>query len=163
MRKTSIAVALGLALALGAIAAARADTDPPKDWQDVRALVVRFNDAQNAHNIDVISVLLLNSPTFVWTTGSGAQLGHDDAVNRLASLYQNTGNTFSVLPDYGSLTIQLVSPAEAAISFQTQFKTSPPGQDTQTTTSVVRERAVKTPQGWRLASVDTTPSPTALF
>ena len=160
MKKIILATAIGLALTLVTASATRADTDPPKAWQDVRALVVRFNDAQNAHNLDVVDALMLNSPDFVWSAGNILELGHDAALGKLAQVYQGD---WRVLPDYGALSIQLVSPSEAYITAPTEFKTALPGQDVMTTESVVRERAVLTPAGWRLARIATDPPPAALL
>jgi hypothetical protein len=160
MKKIVFAAAFGLALIVGAAGVARADTDPPKAWQDVRALVVRFNDAQNAHNLDVVGALMLNSPEFVWSAGNDVELGRDAALNKLARIYQGD---WRVLPDYGNLSIQLVSPTEAYVTAPTEFKFAPPGQDVVTTQSVVRERVVLTPQGWRLARIATDPPPAAFL
>jgi hypothetical protein len=160
MKKISIAVALGLALLAAGTAAARADTDPPKAWQDVRALVVRFNDAQNAHNLDVASQLLLNSPDLEWTEGGLTLRGHDAAVNRLAQLYSGI---FAVLPDYGQMTISLVGPDEAKVSMPVTYGFGQPGTAPNTTQSILSARAVKTAVGWRLAQVEHEPAPIAQF
>jgi len=160
MKKIILATAFGLALALAAASAVRADADPPKAWQDVRALVVRFNDAQNAHNLEVVGALMLNSPDFAWEAGHVVELGHDAALNKLAQIYQGD---WRVLPDYGALAIQLTSPTEAEVTVPTEFKSAAPGQDVVTTESIVRERAVLTPQGWRLALIATDPPPAAFL
>jgi hypothetical protein len=155
MKKIAFAIFACVALALGLNQPARAQPDPPKAWQDVRALVVRFNDAQNAHDLDVIGALLLDSPSFTWADGSETLQGHDAAVNRLAAMYQS--GAWSVLPDYGSLNIRLVSPDAADVTLPAQFKEDIPNQDTLVTSSVVYERAVRTPEGWRLSSVNVQP------
>jgi hypothetical protein len=160
MKKIILATAFSLALTLAAASAARASDGPPKAWQDVRALVVRFNDAQNAHNLDVVGALMLNSPDFVWEAGNVVELGHDAAVNKLAQIYQGD---WRVLPDYGALSIELVTPTQADVTMPTEFKSAPAGQDVVTTESVVRERAVLTPQGWRLVRIATDPPPAAFL
>lgn len=157
MKKMAYASLVGLALVLAVLNVARADTDPPKAWQEVRALVVRFNDAQNAHNPDVVGALLLNSPDFALSVGPDQIRGHDAAVSRLGALYQNL--SLSVLPDYGALDIQLAGSNEANVTMPTQFRTSVPGGDTVMTQSVVHERVVKTQQGWRIASMTADPAP----
>jgi hypothetical protein len=159
MKKIAYACLASLALVMGAAGVAKADTDPPKAWQDVRALVVRFNDAQNAHNLDVIGALMLDSPDFIWSAGPYTARGRDAAVGRLAAMYQTA--TWSVLPDYGSLNIALIGSDQADVTLPAQFKAEVPGQDTITTLSLVHERAVKTPQGWRIASVAMQPAPMA--
>lgn len=160
MKKIAYVSLVGLALALAVLNVARADTDPPKAWQEVRALVVRFNDAQNAHNLDVVGALLLNSPDFVLSLGPDQIRGHDAAVSRLTSLYQNL--SLNVLPDYSALNIQLAGSNQANVTMPTQFKTSLPGGDTVMTQSVMHLRAIKTPEGWRFASMtaDTAPAAT---
>ncbi|HXQ23851.1 MAG TPA: hypothetical protein VN812_19380 [Candidatus Acidoferrales bacterium] len=155
MKKIALAVFACLALAPAWDQPARAQADPPKAWQDVRALVVRFNDAQNSHDLDVIGALLLDSPAFTWADGPVTLQGHDAAVSRLAAMYQS--GSWSVLPDYGSLNIRLVGPDAADVTLPAQFKEDIPNQDTFVTSSVVYERAVRTPEGWRLSSVTMQP------
>ncbi|HME80532.1 MAG TPA: nuclear transport factor 2 family protein [Candidatus Eremiobacteraceae bacterium] len=155
MKKIASAILACLAASLVLPAVARASDDPPKAWQDVRALVVRFNDAQNSHDLDVIGALLLDSPDFTWADGPLTLRGHDAAMSQLAAMYQSA--TWSVLPDYGSLNIRLLSPDAADVSLPAQFKEDVANQDTLVTRSVVYERAIRTPQGWRLASVTVQP------
>ena len=142
----------------GAMSQARA-ADPPKAWQDVRALVVRFNDAQNVHNIDVVGALLLDSPNTWFAAGQAVQVGHDAAVRKLAQAFEGD---WRVLPDYSQLSIQLTSPTQADVTVPTEFKSAVPGSDVVTTESMVRERAVLTQDGWRLASVTIDPAPAAI-
>lgn len=160
MKKIAFASFMTLALATSMVSMARSDTDPPKAWQDVRALVVRFNDAQNAHNLDVIGALMMNSPDFVWAVGSTVQHGRDAALGQLAAMYQQAN--WSVLPDYGALNIQLLGDDQADVTLPAQFKTTTPLQDT-TIQAVLHERAIKTPEGWRLASVAVQLEPVAAF
>jgi hypothetical protein len=49
------------------------------------------------------------------------------------------------------------------VTIPTEFKSAPPGQDVVTTESVVHERAVLTPEGWRLARIVTDPPPAAFL
>ena len=158
MKKISIVVALGLVLFAAGTAIARPDSDPPKAWQDVRALVVRFNDAQNAHNLDVASALLLDSPYLRWTEGSFTLLGHDAAVGRLAQLY---AGVFDVMPDYGQMNIVLVGSDEAQVAVPIRYGSGLPGSSPTTVQSFLTARAVRTPVGWRLAEVRHEPTPIA--
>lgn len=156
VRKFVYVACIALALAMAGASIARADADPPKAWQDVRALVVRFNDAQNSQNSGVLSALLLDSPDLNWSSGVVSARGHEAVVAQLPFLY---GGTMTVLPDYGALTIDLLSPTAADVTMPTQFRSESLLSDAVMTTSVVREHAVKTVDGWRLSSVDTQPAP----
>jgi hypothetical protein len=156
LRKIVLAGVTSLALALALSSAARAAGDPPKAWQDVRALVVRFNDAENSQNSGVLSALLLDSPNLSWSNGVTTALGHDAVVAQLPFLY---GSMMSILPDYSALTIDLVSPTEADVTMPTQFRSEGLMTGALMTSSVVRERAVNTPDGWRFTSIDTQPAP----
>ena len=156
LRAFAYAAFLTLALGTAAASTARADADPPKAWQDVRALVVRFNDAQNSQNSGVLSALLLDSPDLNWSSGIVSARGHEAVVAQLPFLY---GGTMTVLPDYGALTIDLLSPIAADVTMPTLFRSESLLSDTVLTTSVVREHAVKTADGWRLSSIDTQPAP----
>ncbi|HEV2878474.1 MAG TPA: hypothetical protein VGW96_02735 [Candidatus Eremiobacteraceae bacterium] len=156
LRKFAYAAILTVALASSAASIARADADPPKAWQDVRALVVRFNDAQNSQNSGVLSALLLDSPDLNWSSGVSSARGHEAVVAQLPFLY---GGTMTVLPDYGALTIDLLSPTAADVTMPTQFRSESLLSDAVMTTTVVREHAVKTADGWRLSSIDTQPAP----
>jgi hypothetical protein len=156
IRKIAYAAIITLALATAGASTARANADPPKAWQDVRALVVRFNDAENSRNSGVLSALLLDSPDLIWSNGGAIERGHDAVAAQLPFLY---GGTMSVLPDYSELTIDLLSPTEADVMMPTQFRSDSLETGSVTTSSVVRERAVKTTDGWRFASIDTQPAP----
>jgi len=156
MRAIVCAAFITLSLAAAAASVARADADPPKAWQDVRALVVRFNDAENSQNTGVLSALMLDSPDLSWSSGVATERGHMAVSALLPDLY---GSTMTVLPDYGNLTIDLLSPTEADVTMPTQFRSESLLSDAVTTSSMVRERATKTPDGWRLVSIDTQPAP----
>ncbi len=150
------AALITLSLATAAASVARADADPPKAWQDVRALVVRFNDAENSQNTGVLSALLLDSPDLSWSSGLATERGHLAVSALLPDLY---GSTMTVLPDYGNLTINLLSSTEADVMMPTQFRSESLQSDPMMTSSMVREHAVKTADGWRLVSIDTQPAP----
>jgi hypothetical protein len=156
LRKFIYAACVALALSTAAASMARAAGDPPKAWQDVRALVVRFNDAENSQNSGVLSALLLDSPDLNWSSGLASARGHEAVVAQLPFLY---GGTMTVLPDYGALTIDLLSPIAADVTMPTQFRSESLLSDAVMTTTVVREHAVKTADGWRLSSIDTQPAP----
>jgi hypothetical protein len=154
--KIAYVAIIALALAMAAASAARAAADPPKAWQDVRALVVRFNDAENSNNSGVLSALLLDSPDLMWSNGVATARGHEAVVAQLPFLY---GSTMRILPDYSELTIDLLSPTEADVRMPTQFRSDGLLSDAVLTSTVIRERAVKTQDGWRLSSIDTQPAP----
>jgi hypothetical protein len=156
IRKIAYVAIISLALVTAAASTARADADPPKAWQDVRALVVRFNDAENSQNSGVLSALLLDSSDLSWSNGGATQRGHDAVVAQLPFLY---GSAMSILPDYSALTINLLSPTEADVTMPTQFRSESLQSGAVMTSSVVRMHAVKTSNGWRLASIDTEPAP----
>jgi hypothetical protein len=156
LRKFVHAACITVALMTAAASVARAGADPPKAWQDVRALVVRFNDAENSQNSGVLSALLLDSPDLNWSSGISNARGHEAVVAQLPFLY---GGTMTVLPDYGALTIDLLSPIAADVTMPTLFRSESLLSDAVMTTTVVREHAVKTADGWRLSSVDTQPAP----
>jgi hypothetical protein len=159
MKKVVFVMLAGLALATSIPAVTRATNDPPKGWQDVRALVVRFNDAQNAHNLDVIGALMTDSPRFEWSFGQYQQHGRDAALAQLAGMYQRAD--WSILPDYGNLDIHMTGSSSADITMPVQYKASTPAQDA-TLTALVHEQAVKTPDGWRLSSLQVQPVESAV-
>ncbi|MBV8171839.1 MAG: nuclear transport factor 2 family protein [Candidatus Eremiobacteraeota bacterium] len=150
MKKIACAALAGLALAASIPSIGHAANDPSKSWQDVRALVVRFNDAQNAHNLDVIGALMTDSPNFQWSFGQYQQRGKDAALAQLAGMYQRAD--WSVLPDYGNMDIRMTGPSSANIDMPVQYKASTAAQDT-TLTAMVHEEAVRTSAGWRLSGV----------
>ena len=159
MKKIVFAMLAGLVLAASVPAIARAANDPSKGWQDVRALVVRFNDAQNAHNLDVIGALMTDSPRFEWSFGQYQQHGRDAALAQLAGMYQRAD--WSILPDYGNLDIHMTGSSSADITMPVQYKASTPAQDA-TLTALVHEQAVKTPDGWRLSGLQVQPVESAV-
>lgn len=135
---------------------ARADADPPKSWQEVRALIARFMDAQNAHNLDVTGALLWNSPDFQMQAPDALIRGHDEAVTRFNALYQGM---WRLSPDYSGLDIKITSPGRAQFTVPVEYKTGEANGDPITTQSILQASAIRTGDGWRIASIMPQPPP----
>jgi SnoaL-like domain len=157
MNRTTFLYAGAAALAGAGLAPSLARAaDPSKSWQQVRALVARFVDAQNAHNLDVTSALLWDSPDFEMQIPDSTVRGHAAAVDRFTALYQGM---WRLSPDYGSLDIQIVDPDHAVVTVPVEYKTGETNGDPVTTQSVLAARVVYTAVGWRIASLAPNPPP----
>jgi hypothetical protein len=57
---------------------------------EVKALLAKFVEAQNAHDLKAVGELLQDSPQFLWITRGMPIWGRDAALKRFEALYQGT-------------------------------------------------------------------------
>ena len=120
----------------------------PED--DVRAQFDRFVAAQNAHDAKAVRELLLDSPNFLWITRGATIWGSDAAINRFETYYQGT---WHLAPDNSTVRIFMLSETAAQLYASIVFTTGAPGQPTQVIPVLMNQTYVKTPAGWRVASL----------
>lgn len=146
-------VAIALLLAAGVMMSAPA-VSAPED--DVKACFERLVTAQNAHDANAVRDLLLDSPNFLWITRGKTIWGRDAAMKRFESLYQGT---WHLSPDSTSLKVIMLGDSAAQIYAAIMFTTGAPGQPAQDGTTLMNQTWVKTPGGWRVASILPIPLP----
>jgi len=145
-------LATALLLAIGVLFSNPAMSAPE---DDVKALFERFVAAQNAHDANAVRDLLLDSPNFLWITRGTTIWGRDAAMKRFETLYQGT---WRLAPDSSSLKIIMLgdntAQLYASILYASiMFTIGAPGQPAQDGPTLMNQILVKTPSGWRVASI----------
>lgn len=123
---------------------------------EVRAVFDRFVAAQNAHDLSAVRGLLLDSQDFLWVTRGTPIWGRDTALRRFESLYQGT---WKLRPDSSKLKIVRLSDTSAQLCVPIVFNIGAPGQPAPDTPFLMNQTLVKTPSGWRIASLLPIPLP----
>ena len=126
----------------------------PED--DVKALFDRFVTAQNAHDANAVRELLLDSPNFLWISRGTTVWGRDAAINRFETFYQGT---WHLAPDNSTVRIIMLGETAAQLYASIMFTTGAPGQPGQAMPVLMNQTYVKTPSGWRVASLLPIPLP----
>jgi ketosteroid isomerase-like protein len=124
--------------------------------QEVRATFDRFVAAQNAHDVKAVESLLLASPDFLWITRGTPVWGADAALKRFSALYEGT---WRLEPDTSGLRVIMIGDAAAQIYIPIVFMIGAPGQQAQPTRFLFNQVLVKTPSGWKVASILPIPAP----
>jgi ketosteroid isomerase-like protein len=146
-------VAIALFFAIG-VMLSRSAISAPED--DVKASFERFVTAQNAHDANAVRDLLLDSPNFLWITRGTTIWGRDAAMQRFETYYQGT---WRLSPDSSSLKILMLGDSAAQLYVAIMFTTGAPGQSPQDGLALMNQTWVKTPAGWRVASILPIPVP----
>jgi uncharacterized protein (TIGR02246 family) len=126
----------------------------PED--EVRTVIDRFVTAQNAHDLAAVAELLWDSPQFLWVTRGAPIWGRQPALTRFEALYRGTWRLEPVLSE---LRIVLVSDGVAQIYVPIMFTIGAPGQEAQKTRFLMNQVLLKTPTGWKVASILPIPAP----
>jgi len=137
-------------LALSATAASAASED------DVRAAFEQFVKAQNAHDVEGVRELLLDSASFLWVTRGTPIWGREAALKRFESLYQGT---WKLSPDMQNLKAVLVSDTTVQLYVPITFNIGAPGQPAPDTPFLMNQTFVKTTAGWKIANILPIPVP----
>jgi uncharacterized protein (TIGR02246 family) len=140
-----------LTLILLFVGTARAGTE-----DEVTALFAKFVAAQNAHDVNAVGELLLESPEFLWITRGMPIWGRDAAVKRFAALYQGTWSLDPKMDEFNVIELQ---PAVAHVYVPITFMIAPAGQTAQPTRFLMNLVLVKTTDGWKVSSILPIPAP----
>lgn len=124
--------------------------------RDIKETFDRFVAAQNAHDISAVRELLLDSGNFLWVTRGTPIWGRDAALKRFESLYQGT---WKLTPDASNLKVILLNDATAQLFVPVMFNIGPAGQPASDAAFLMNQTLVKTPAGWRVASILPIPLP----
>jgi hypothetical protein len=126
----------------------------PED--EVRATFGRFVEIQNTHDEKALSILLLDSPDFLWITRGTAVWGHDQAMKRFAGLFQGT---WKLSPDLRQLRVTMIGESIAQIFVPIDFTIGSAGQPPLTTPFLMNQILRKTTDGWKVSSILPIPVP----
>src|SRR5438067_8904892 len=124
--------------------------------EDVRAQLDRFIAAQNAHDLNALSELLLDSPAFLWITRGMPVWGREAALKRFEVLYQGT---WKLEARQDELKVTMLHADVAQIFLPIVFTIGAPNQPAQMTRFLMNQTIVKTPNGWTTASIIPIPAP----
>jgi uncharacterized protein (TIGR02246 family) len=138
----SVLMAALMSLTAGAVRAGTED--------EVKAVFDRFIAAQNAHDAKTVGEILQDSPQIFWITRGQVYLGRDAVLKRFEEYYQGT---WAVEPRTGEIKVFELSPGVAQLFAPTVFRIAPAGQAAQPALFFLNQIYVKTPGGWRLASI----------
>ena len=145
-------VALVTGLLLLAVAVSRAAANE----NEVRVVFDRFVAAQNAHDLAAVGDLLLDSPKFLWITRGAAIWGREAALTRFDTLYKGT---WRLEPDDAELRVTLLGGNVAQLYVPILFTIGGPGASAQPARFLMNQTLVKTPAGWKVASILPIPAP----
>jgi ketosteroid isomerase-like protein len=150
IKNVSAAFTLAVAAALGN--PARAATE-----DDVRAAVERFVQVQNAHDAAALEGLLLDSGQILWITRGTPIWGRAAVLERFRQNYQGT---WKLDPDWTALRIVPLGSEVAQVFVPVQFTIGPAGQPATVSRFLLNQVLLKTPGGWKVASILPIPAPT---
>ena len=149
MRQTAVRMLLAtLVFATAPWAAASPD--------EVRQTFERFVAAQNAHDLKAVEGLLVDSTDFLWITRGAPIWGREAALKRFKALYEGT---WKLAPEAGGLKVVMLGESTAQLFAPISFSIGAPGQPPQTTRFLMNQVLVKTPGGWKVASILPIPAP----
>ena len=147
------AVGRAFALCLFTFACAAAVAAPE---DEVRKTFEQFVIAQNAHDINAVENLLLESPDFLWITRGRPVWGRDAAIQRFRALYDGT---WKLMPESGALKVIMLGEGTAQVFVPITFSIGAPGQPPQTTRFLMNQLFTKTSGGWKVSSILPIPAP----
>ena len=123
---------------------------------DVKRVFDRFINAQNAHDVNAVQELLLDSPNFLWVTRGAPIWGRDAAMKRFETLYQGT---WKLSPDISGLKVIMLSDSTAQLFVPIMFNIGATGQAAPDTPFLMNQTLVKSAAGWRIANILPIPLP----
>jgi ketosteroid isomerase-like protein len=126
----------------------------PED--EVKAAFDRFVAAQNAHDVNAVKALMLDSPNFLWITRATPVWGTDAALKRFAALY---AGTWRLEPESSSLKVIMIVDGVAQIYVPITFTVGAPGQASQQTRFLMNQVLTKTAGGWKVSTILPIPVP----
>jgi len=126
----------------------------PED--EIRALFERFVAAQNAHDLSAVGDLLWDSARFLWVTRGTPIWGREAGLKRFEALYHGT---WHLEPNAAELQVTMLSSDVAQLYVPIVFTIGAAGQEAHTTRFLMNQTIIKTPAGWKVASILPIPVP----
>jgi hypothetical protein len=123
---------------------------------DVRKVLESFVAAQNAHDSRAVKEFLWDGPGFLWITRGNVIWGRDAAIQRFEANYSGT---WKLEPDLERLRITPLDANAAQLFVPLLVTSGPAGQPSQTVPFHMNQVLVRTPAGWRIASILPIPVP----
>src|SRR5260370_14620677 len=95
---------------------------------EVKVLFGKFITAQNAHDLNAVGEILLDSSQFFWITRNTPIWGRDVALKRFEENYQGT---WLLEPKFDEVRVTELSPGAAQLFVSAAFTIAPKGQTAQ--------------------------------
>ena len=118
--------------------------------EDVRAVFEGFVAAQNAHDLNAVGDMLLDSKDFLWITRGSPIWGREAALQRFQTLYQGT---WRLDPAMAEFRVTDLGRDSAQLFVPVTFMIAPAGQTAQPSRFLMNQTLVRTAQGWKIASI----------
>ncbi len=141
--------AAGIVLAAGVVA--RSDTEA-----EVTRTFGQFIAAQNAHNLEAVADIILDSPDFFWLSRGTEVWGRTAA---LARWRENYKGTWLLEPKFEEMKVTELAPGVARLYVPAVFTIAPQGQLAVPRPFHLTQIYVKTVNGWRLSTLLPVPAP----
>jgi hypothetical protein len=123
---------------------------------EARAAFDRFVTAQNAHDVEAVGSLLIDSPQFLWITRGTAIWGEEAAVDRFAKLYEGA---WRLDPDDSGMKVMMIGEGAAQIFVPIDFTIGAPGEQPQQMPFLMNMVLTETADGWQISSILPIPAP----
>ncbi len=151
MMPRALAVLLAVPLLVPAVA-------PAGDAPDVeiRKAFETFVAAQNAHDAKAVGDLLWDDAGFLWITRGTVIRGRDAALRRFEANY---AGTWRLDPDMGQFRVTMLGADTAELFVPLTVTAGPAGQPAQPVAIHMNQVLVRTPAGWKIASILPIPVP----
>lgn len=124
---------------------------------EVRAAFDQFVSAQNAHDVQALKNVLVDSPNFIWITRGTVVWGRDAALLRFAKLYEGS---WRLEPELTGLRVVPMGDDAAQIHVPVQFTTGAAGQPPERPRFFINLILLKQSGAWRVTSIFPIPAPT---
>ncbi len=145
------AVLLAVALVLPAVEPA---ADAPE--VEIRKTFEAFVAAQNAHDVKAVGDLLWEGSGFVWITRGNVIWGRDAALRRFEANY---AGTWRLDPDMAQFRVTMLGADTAELFVPLTVTAGAAGQPAQPVAIHMNQVLVRTPAGWKVASILPIPVP----
>jgi uncharacterized protein (TIGR02246 family) len=124
--------------------------------EDVRAVFDRYIAIQNAHDLNSMRGLLVDSPDFLWVSRGKPVWGREAALKGFEERYKGT---WFIEVDRRELRVVSISRRVAQVYAATQLTSGDPGTAPASTRVYINLVMVKKPEGWQIASILPIPIP----
>lgn len=118
--------------------------------EEIRAVFGRFVAAQNAHDLAAMRDLLWDSTGFLWITRGVPVWGREAALKRFEAVYQGT---WRLEPSLAELHVTMLSNSAGQLYVPILFTSGAAGQPALSTRVLMNQTIVRTPAGWKVASI----------
>ncbi len=145
------AALLSVALLLPALAPAGDGSD-----SEIKKTFEAFVAAQTAHDARAVGELLWDGTGFVWITRGTVIWGREAALRRFEANY---AGTWRLDPDMGQFRVTMLGADVAEIFVPLTVTAGPTGQPAQAVAIHMNQVLVRTPGGWKIASILPIPVP----